>query len=147
MIASLTQHLTRIQERRATDAATFETLDEALCMLCGAYGTDKRNLRIAAFYDLQEVVPELLDLTGPDQACPAFYLRMCKSCRARLLRHLATWRAECVALQGTPKDHDGYLDEDADEDHNIPVRMHGITVLLTAEEYTAYCATEEDRTP
>jgi len=37
------------------DDKRFEEHDEALCMLCGAYGNDKRSLLISCFYDISEL--------------------------------------------------------------------------------------------
>ncbi len=128
----LGQILDKIKENRNADAKAFEALDKDLCMLCGAYGADKRSWQSSCFYAIDEAVPEALDLKD------GFYLRICKSCRGRYLEGLRRWREECVGLRGFTKDHDGYLydtEEEMDPERNIPVRRNGVTVLLTREEW------------
>jgi hypothetical protein len=102
------------------DAKRFKELDGDLCQLCNAYGADKRSLILACFYDVTEVVPEAIDLTDVAGALKGrgYYLRLCKSCRGRLLGMLKGWRNECIALRGLPKDHDGGIeDEDSEADY------------------------------
>lgn len=101
----------KIQLRRERDKVRFETLDDDLCMLCGAYGPDKRNLVIECFYDVSEAVPEAIDLGLVDvYNNRGWYLRVCKNCRGEFLDLLADWRKQRIALRNTPKDHDGYID-------------------------------------
>lgn len=114
------------------DAEAYKALDDKLCMLCGAYGEDKRTLRCRYFYDLKEMVPEMLFLKAED----SFFLRTCKSCRGALLQRLAEWRDERVALRPEPKDHDGYLaDAPQDPEATIPIRKNGVLVNITQEEW------------
>jgi hypothetical protein len=136
--------LDREAARRAGDAEKYEAHDEDLCMLCGAYGADKRSLRITCLYAIHEVVPEALELTdvpGPDR-WHGYYLRICKSCRGRLLDHLGAWRNECVSMREVPKNHDG-APEDTPPGRDIPVRINGRTVMMALEEYEAWAAREQ----
>lgn len=99
----------RTQQRRNRDKERYEQHDSDLCMLCGAYGADKRSLFISCFYEVSEVVPEAIDLfevEGMEKR--GYYLRICKTCRRHLLQHLQEWRKERVARREIPKDHDGY---------------------------------------
>lgn len=128
------------------DGKRFEEHDGALCMLCGAYGNDKRSLLISCFYDISEVIPETIRLdssVGPTEEtiqgngfylAGGFYLRICKVCRGGLLVRLQEWREERVALRDVPKDSDGYVDE-ADTEGLIPYRKNGMTVFLTQEQW------------
>lgn len=131
--------LERVDERREHDAKRWEERDGDLCMLCHAHGADKRSLFLSCFYDVSEVVPEAIDLKGCDESVNdrGWYLRICKSCRGALLQRLQGWRNERVALRSLPKDHDGYILE-VEEEGNIPVRIHGATVMMTEEEYRNY---------
>lgn len=90
-----------------TDRGRYENHDGDLCMLCGAHGSDKRNLFVSCLYAIHEVVPEAIDLRAAGTERVGYYLRICKSCRGRFLEGLGRWRAECIALRGTPMDHDG----------------------------------------
>lgn len=125
--------MSRTKQRRKEDAQRFEEHDEDLCMLCGAYGPDKRSLFISCFYAIEEVVPEAIDLAeveGIDY--PGYYLLICKTCRAELLGQLEKWRKKRVARRTYPKDSDGY--EDNLPYGMIPVRVNGITVMMTQEQ-------------
>lgn len=126
-----------LQAKRAADAQRWEEQDSDLCQLCHAYGADKRSLLISCFYVIKEVIPEAIDLhavANEHVKGRGYYLRICKSCRGRLLGMLETWRNECVALRDVPKDHDGYPDGE-DTDGLIPMRVNGVTVMLTPEGY------------
>lgn len=134
--------LSRNEQRRAQDKQRFEQHDHDLCMICHAYGQDKRSLWIDCFYAINEVLPEALDissagLTGAHSR--GYFICICKSCRGRLLGHLQAWRDEGVALRDTPKDHDGEP-EYFDTDRHIPMRVHGTTVIMNQSEYDAYTA-------
>jgi hypothetical protein len=135
-------YLGEIDRSREQDAVRWNSLDDDLCMLCDAHGADKRNLYVACFYAIKEVVPEAIDLSkvpqeesgvAPDRSF--YYLRVCKSCRGRFLGMLREWRATCVALRGRAKDHDGHPEEYDDPERTIPVREHGVTVMLTRAEW------------
>lgn len=132
-----------IQERQEKDAKRFEEHDKNLCMLCHAYGTDKRSLFVSCFYDVSEVVPEIIDLHGVEHLeAHDYYLRICKVCRAEFLQHLQEWRNERISLRDVTKNHDGYLLENDDEDSEaiIPMRVNGITVMMTPEQAEEYRA-------
>lgn len=136
-------HLKAAQMRRALDAERYHHSDPDLCMLCGAYGADKRSLRIGCGYAVHEAVPEAIDLFDiPEMREFGYYLRLCKSCRGALLQHMEQWRRERIELRDQPKDHDGYLWEDYDSDL-IPVRMHGRVVMMTALAYAEWKEKQE----
>lgn len=125
-------------EARRQGADRFHNHDTDLCMLCHAYGEDKRSLFIDCFYAVDEVVPEALDIAEVEGR-QGYYLRICKSCRAALLGRLREWRDERVARRDIPKDHDGE-DEDWDAEADIPVRINGAVVMLTREQFDEYQA-------
>lgn len=129
--------------RRERDAETYHALDAEECMLCNAYGADKRSLFIDCGYAIHEVVPEAPDIRALvlDRG-RGYYLLICKSCRGRLLGALQGWANECRSLRGLPKDHDGNLSED-DPERNIPVRINGAIRMLTRDEYEAFRAGQE----
>ena len=104
-----------------------------VCQLCGAVGPDKRHLNISCLYELTEVVPEMWRTIEDG----LYHLRICKSCRARLLDHLESWREECVARKRVLKDPDGNSVLQNPE-AVIPVRMHGTTVMMTPEQHEDY---------
>jgi hypothetical protein len=124
-------------ERRQRDKKRWKELDGDLCQLCHAYGPDKRNLFIHCGYAVHEVVPEAIDLSEvEDFETRGYYLRICKTCRAKLLEKMEEWRNERVARRDIPKDHDG--EEYWDLEKNIPVRVNGATVMMDEEEYAEY---------
>lgn len=126
------------KNRREQDKLRYEQHDSDLCMLCGAYGSDKRSLFMSCFYDISEVVPEMIDLFDVEGLKDRdWYLRICKTCRGELLDHLQQWRNERVALRSVAKDHDGYVYENGDE-KLIPVRLQGMVVYMTPEDYEEY---------
>jgi len=131
----LKSHLQNKNAQRKSDRKSFEKLDDNLCMICWAYGQDKRNLVIRCFYDVKEVVPEMLDLKEH------FYARICKSCRASFLGKLREWRDKRVALRDISKDHDGNF-YDFDFERNIPVRINGAITMMTEEEHEEYHRTK-----
>lgn len=109
-----------------------EKIDSDLCVICHAYGSDKRYLRIRCLYAVDEVVPEL-SLNGD------FYEGwICKSCRGSLLGKMQEWRNERIKLRELVKDHDGYVDETQDSSKNIPVRIHGVIVMMSEDEFKSY---------
>lgn len=138
---TLEDTLKKIEQGRKNDAKAFKTSDPDLCMLCGARGSDKRSLRMEYFYDLKEMVPEMLELSKV-KGDGGFYIRTCKWCRGELLGLLRVWRTRCVARRPFDKDHDGYITEAGGEDgsgeRNIPVRIDGRIVWHTLEEYETY---------
>ena len=144
---SIKDMLKETEERRARDAERFAQLDGDECQLCGAHGDDKRSLFISCFYAVQEAVPEAIDLAAVNNLKDrGYYLRICKSCRGRLLGHLRQWRQECIALRELPKDHDGYVDDDyvvRDPRADIPVRTDGVVTHMTPEQWEAYCASTD----
>jgi hypothetical protein len=130
--------------RRERDAKRYADHDHDLCMLCHAYGADKRSLFIACGYAVHEAVPEAIDLYGVEGELQnrGYFLCLCKSCRGALLGHLQEWRNEQIARRNVPKDHDG-RDEDAYGEHNIPVRVNGVTVLMDEYGYAEWKRKQE----
>ncbi len=132
---SLQEYLAEKEARKKRDVERWKDHDGDLCMLCHAYGADKRSLFVACFYDVHEVVPEVIDLHGCDTERKGYYLRICKTCRGEFLEMMRSWRADRVAERETPKDHDG-----SDYDGGaglIRVREHGRTIFLTEAQYAA----------
>lgn len=124
--------------RREADAKRYNSLDENLCMICWAYGNDKRSLFVSCFYTVHEAVPEAIDLTEAPAVVKdrGYYLRICKACRGSFLGHMREWADERRKLRETPKDHDEHVD-DANPEANIPVRIDGAIVMLTREQWEA----------
>ena len=128
-----------IEKENETDAERYRESDEGLCMLCHAYGNDKRSLFVACFYRIKEIVPEFISLSlVENMERRGYYLRICKTCRGRFLGHLREWAAECKSRRDIPKDHDGDDLWDRDPIQNIPVRIDGMTVMLSELEYKIY---------
>jgi hypothetical protein len=144
---NLSDMLHKKQTQREQDAATFQSCDDNLCMICNAYGTDKRSLFISSFYEMKEVAPEFLDLADvPDFKDRGYYLRICKSCRGEILdaiRQAINVRCE---LRSEPKDHDGTVDYD-DGGSSIPVRINGRTVMMNVWQYEEYQARQKPDEP
>ena len=136
-------YLARIKERRAADAKRYAELDEALCMICGAYGADKRSFWLSCFYAVNEVVPEVIDTFDvpdmPERMRGFYYLRICKVCRGNMLGKLKEWRDEGIAKRGMKLDHDGYVEDDEAEGC-VPVRINGMVVMMTLDEYQRWDA-------
>lgn len=142
MTKTIKQIIEDTRREREADAKRFEEHDGDLCMLCHAYGADKRNLFMSCLYDLKEVVPEFIDMSDVDKAAGndfyrGYYLRICKSCRGALLGHLRRWAAERRNLRNTPKNHDGRVLDDHPI-QNIPVRVDGAVVMMSEHEYRLY---------
>lgn len=134
------------KQRTIDDALRYKELDENQCQLCHAEGPDKRSLFISCLYAVHEVVSEVIDLRGCDESVNdrGYYLRICKSCRSRLLTMLGEWRRICIENRELPKDHDGHLVE-VDPDANIPVRINGAIRMMTLGEYERWSAVKESR--
>lgn len=131
--------VSEMAERIKRDAVRFAESDDDLCMCCHAYGEDKRSLWIDCFYAVDEVIPEAINISGVDPSPTnhqrGYYLRICKSCRARFLGMMDTWWKDGVARRDIPKDHDGDIECETDPDRNIPVRIHGAVAMLTPAEW------------
>lgn len=141
---SLQDMMNTTRKRREADKETFENLDGDLCMLCHAYGSDKRSLTIDCFYDISEAIPEALDMHEVEHL-RGWYLRICKHCRGELLGILTEWREKMIARRVVPKDHDGNGLWDEDSELNIPVRVNGTTVMMTTDQYEEWKA-KQNRT-
>lgn len=133
------------KKRREQDKDRFENQDGDLCMLCHAYGSDKRSLFIDCFYNIGEVLPEALDIHLVEGQRGGWYLRICKHCRGEFLGMLGEWREKMIARRVVPKDHDGNGLWDDDPELNIPVRVNGTTVMMTADQYEEWKA-KQNRT-
>lgn len=128
------------KRKRKADAKSFAELDEKLCMICHAYGEDKRNFRIECFYAVEEAIPEALDLANVEGE-RGYFLRICKSCRGAFLGALQKAANERRAIREEPKDSDGdEISGDYDGAKNIPVRIHGAIVYMDDEEYAEWRA-------
>ena len=127
------------KEREVAGKQAFEELDEELCMICHAYGPDKRSLVIRCFYGIHEFVPEALDMELVDGFKSGdYFLRICKVCRSGFLVAMEDWRNVRVSLRGEPKDSDGGIGYDEYEGSMIPVRIAGATVMITPDQYEEY---------
>lgn len=128
--------------QREKDRQRYESQDDDLCMICHAYGSDKRSLFVSCGYQMKEAVPEMIDLfaCGESVKGRGYYLNLCKSCRGSLLVHFREWANERRELRPLPKDHDGHL-EDEDTDDLVPVRMDGATVYMSLEDYQVWRTT------
>ena len=80
------------RQRREIDAKRFTELDRDLCMICWAYGADKRSWSMNCGYAVHEAIPEAIDMFGlPEGAAlkdRGYYLLLCKSCRGAFLSAL-----------------------------------------------------------
>lgn len=129
------------KRRRARDAATFNELDEDLCMICHAYGPDKRGFFLDCGYAVYEVVPEALDIRDAGlERGSGYFLRLCKTCRSQILEVMGEWAKLRRLERSQPKDHDGCPEWDEESDRNIPVRVNGATIMMNKEEYEYYRA-------
>lgn len=116
----------------------YDEHDDDLCMLCHAYGADKRSLHISAFYRLTEFIPELIDLRDvEDTDKDTYYLRICKHCRAELFRHLKEWRKEAVDRRDKVKNHDGRVLDNQMGDQ-IYIRRNGESIPVTRQQYEKF---------
>ena len=147
------------KNRRHQDAERFKALDGDECQICLAHGQDKRSLTIDCLYAIHEAVPEAIDLALVPEKKPqanaqadslddndswgdgkrrGYYLRICKSCRSRLLEHLKQWADEGRTNRGKPMDHDGCIESDFPDDEgeaNIPIREFGAVRMITKAEW------------
>lgn len=130
--------LKAIEAKRIQDAERYQNNDHDLCQCCHAYGSDKRSLFVACFYQIDEMIPEFIDLHNTDSPQRGYYMRICKTCRARFLRHLEQWYEEGVRRRKLTKDHDGEAYGEYGPEANIPVRINGATVMMTAGQYATY---------
>lgn len=128
-MSPLEKMLDDLKQRKEQDKKRFEELDENLCMCCHAYGEDKRSFSLDCFYAIHEVIPEAIKTDD------GYYLRICKHCRSRLLGMLKEWWEAGIERRSLDKDHDGC--EAPTPDRNIPIRVNGVTVMITQEEWEA----------
>jgi len=131
---NLEDRLAETQARNKKDAEVYAEHDTDLCMLCHAHGADKRSLILRYFYELREVVPEMLKLAEDGY----FYLRTCKRCRGEFLGMMADWRKHCIARRDMSKDHDGNPLEAPCGPTVYPVRVLGTIQYMTWEELESY---------
>jgi hypothetical protein len=96
-----------------------------------------RSLFVSCFYSIEEVLPEAISMHDvPDAADPrAYYLRICKACRAGFLGKLVEWWDERSALRDIAKDNDGSPEIWYG---TIPVRINGTIVMMSEEQYEEY---------
>lgn len=131
--------LKQAEKRRAESKRRWDNMNEDLCMLCHAYGADKRNVFIQCGYEMQEAVPEFIDLhdCGHEVWQHGYYLRVCKNCRGAMLASLREWANRQRGLRRLAKDHDGYL---GDSDYLIPARIDGVAVWMEPHKYREHIA-------
>ena len=138
MSNSLENYINDWEMRCSLDAARYKTQDDDLCMLCHAYGADKRSLFVDCLYDCSEAINDFINLRdcGNERHKSGWYLRICKTCRGELLGVLRAWGANCKSRRNLPKDHDGEIE--IDTEGLIPVRVDGATRWMTRGEYTKF---------
>lgn len=143
----MTDWLEDLKKQREADAEKFRTCDDDLCMICHAYGADKRSLFISMFYQLKEVAPEFIELFAVEEFKDrGYYLRLCKSCRGAVMSALREAFNLRRRLRGTLLDHDGYrMDEEYIDGYNIPVRVDGVVVMMDQYQYEEYKRKHQDK--
>jgi len=131
-------NLKDIQDRRKADAERFANLNHDLCMICGAYGPDKRRWIMDCFYAVEEVIPEAIDLYECEGELKGqgYYLRLCKTCRGTFLDALEKAANLRRTYRGISKGPDGNVG--CSEDAIIPVRINGATMWMTEAQYAEY---------
>jgi hypothetical protein len=134
---NLDDYIRQVKARREKDARRYAELDEDTCMLCNAQGPDMRSLFVSCFYSIEEVLPEAISMHDvPDAPDPrAYYLRICKTCRASFLSKLAEWWNERSEWRDIAKDSDGSPEICYG---TIPVRINGAIVMMSEEQYEEY---------
>jgi hypothetical protein len=143
------QHMKQLHETREADAKRLGDSDRDLCMVCGAYGADKRSLIVEMGYQLKEISDRFIDLHLVEGRLNqrGFYLLICKVCRGELIGKMREWYEERKDLgQRVALDHDGYAD-DWDEERPIAVRVDGRAVMMSEEEYAEYERQQADKEP
>lgn len=137
------EHMQNLKATREADAKRFVESDGDLCMVCGAYGADKRSVIIETGYQMKEITERFIDLHLVEGRLNerGFYLRICKMCRGELLGALRSWFESRRDLSERYQlNHDGYIEDEEwrDDARNIPVRIDGRTVMMNPEEYERY---------
>lgn len=138
--------LRKHEEIEVDSKKRYEALDWDECQMCGAHGNDKRSFIMRCFYNMVEVVPEMISLrTVDDDVMQAdqWFLRICKRCRGELLDKLREWAQVCRERRGDPMDHDGHDMYPDGSDRVYPVRVHGRIKMMTEAEATSYKACHE----
>ncbi len=98
------------------------TITEPKCPICGERDQDSRGLTLSFGYKLSELSSKLIKTDeGP------YYIYVCKNCRGAFLGILQMWLAGEL------------VDKTTRPDRNIPVRVHGRTVMMNDEEWAAHC--------
>lgn len=128
--------LERTKAQRTADAKAFAELDENLCMLCQAYGPDKRGFSISCGYEVKEVIPEALDLAYVENLS-GYYLRVCKGCRGALLEGLKKAADQRRGMRAEGLDSDGES-LNLDYEEAIFVRINGANVCMTRDQFNFY---------
>ena len=116
-----------------------------LCQICNQEGEDRRTLRLEYFYDLSEISDKLkkAEVTirfadGHEVKDVLWTIRTCKDCRGDFLGILRRWTNGEFITQTRGR-----------SERNIPVRVDGRVIMMTAEEWQAHTARlgEPDRAP
>ena len=93
------------------------------CIRCREVHPDHRTIRISCLYQLDELpIPFRLEEDENANGRYTYCITVCKACRATFMDMLVNW------WQVVEKRHDGVV-------RDIPVRIHGHTVMLSEKEY------------
>ncbi len=103
------------------------TIPEPKCPICGEHDQDSRGLTLSFNYKLSEISDKLYDCGDK-----SYYIYVCKDCRGVFLSLLQMW------LSGE------LVDKTTRSDRNIPVHVHGRTVMMNDEEWAAHCKKKEE---
>ena len=143
---SLRSIVRKSEIRSIQDRQRIEDLDWDECQLCGAHGADKRSFIMRCFYDMSEVIDEMIDLRKCDDEVmqsDQWLLRICKKCRGELLGVLRIWAQDCRDRRGNLMDSDGVPDYGTNPNAIYPMRVDGTIKMMTEAEVTAYKACHE----
>lgn len=141
-MSKFSDYIENMRQARKDDAKAFAEGDENLCMLCHAYGPDKRSFLINCGYDVKEAIPEALDLHLVEDLS-GYYLRVCKCCRGYLLeglKRVADHRRYMREKGGLSSDGEP---DNFDEEAAIYVRINGANVCMTPDQFERYKAQKQ----
>lgn len=93
------------------------------CQVCGANDQDARTLKLSCNYELSEISSKFQK--EPDGL---WSIRTCKDCRGNFLAILQYW------VEGN------LAESSSHPDRNIPVHVHGRTVMMNTKEWEAHTA-------
>lgn len=104
------------------------------CRICGGLFPDLRTLKIDYFYQMNEVSPKF-ELEKKNDPVGALYTipDTCKECRGDLLDFIARWASGDVARERLQLEA-----VETGDGRNIPVRVNGRVIIMTAAEYASH---------